>query len=489
MTVKAIDQDTFQFYEDDGGEGAATALASVGSNATQDLDTHFRLRVLLQEYNNKPAANQQFSLWYSVNGGTYAQATTATADLRILGSYNTTWTLTDEDATTQQIGSGTFRTGAFSDDNVAGENDQIDLSGNDETEIEFCLEASSTWLSASDYIDFEVRYSGGSQLESYTLRPRITLTGVAIVQGSATIGGAGAMSGTGLLRVLGAASIGGSGALSATALLQILAAASMGGSGGLTATGQILANIIEGSASIGGAGGLSATAILQILAQASIGGSGDLSAQALKVIMGQASVGASGGLSAEGLLLIPGQATLSGTGGLSGAAFLLIPAGATIGGTGGLTATGEIVVAGVVTGSATIGGTGGLSATGLKLIMATGTIGGVGDLSAQALKLIPGQASIGGSGALSAQALLIIVAAASMGGLGGLSATGQIVGINIIEGSATIGGAGGLSVKGHVLWASPSGRVVVVGARLGQVLAGDDRVIDVGASQRHGGGQ
>ena len=467
MTFKAIDQDSFQFYADDGGEGAATALASINANASIAHGTAFRLRVLLQEYNSKVAANEHFQLYYSLNGGSYqGPIGTASSNIKSRESQNDGWTLTDEDATTQQIGSGTFRTGAWDSDGTAGENDQIDLQGNDETEIEFCLEGVTGDVGATDYLDFEVRYSGGSQLEAYTRRPRITFT-------SATIEGS--------------ASIGGQGGLSATALLQILAAASVGGSGGLTATGEILANIIEGSASIGGSGGLSATALLQVLAQASIGGTGGLSAEALKRIFGAASMGGSGGLSAESLLIVPGAATLSGSGGLTGAAILIIPGLGTIGGTGGLTATGEIVVAGVVLGSATIGGSGGLSATGLKLILASGTLAGQGDLSAQALKIVPAQASIGGQGGLSAEALLVVVAAASLGGAGALTATGAVVGINIVEGSAIIGGAGGLAIKGHVLWASPSGRVVVIGARTGQVLGDSDRVIDVGAAQRSGG--
>jgi hypothetical protein len=175
MPNPAFDQDAFAGVFDDGSETGST-LRTTNANWDEGLAI-FRVRFVIQETAGNMGVNQQFIVRYNHNGGGYGTntITTTSSVIRSVGSANTTWTLTDEDATTQQVGAGTFITGAWDDDGTAGEGNQLDFAGNDETEIEFCFQIQSVDVSASDTILLRVYNQDGSALGAYTNTPTITV--------------------------------------------------------------------------------------------------------------------------------------------------------------------------------------------------------------------------------------------------------------------------------------------------------------------------
>lgn len=174
MTQPAFDQDSFRGRNDDDNEADATWKALANTDWNQNVDETFRLRFVIQETDGKAAADKQYKVQRNLEAAGWVDITTSSSVVKAVGSANTTWTLTDEDATTQQVGAGTFFTGAWNDDNVAGESSQLDFSGNDETELEFCLQIVGADVSNEDTIDIQVVESDDTALDVYTNTPTIT---------------------------------------------------------------------------------------------------------------------------------------------------------------------------------------------------------------------------------------------------------------------------------------------------------------------------
>jgi hypothetical protein len=171
-----LDQDSFRGRNDDGSESTATWKAAANTNWSQATDEIFRVRFLIQEDSGGSLNNQAFSLQYRKNGGTWtavaAQGATSDA-VRYADSTN----VADGDATTQQLGSGTF---------VAGSVEEVDPSvsisfaGNDETELEYVLEIYSGQAAGGDTIDLRVVKSDSTLLDTYTNTPAITVSAGAV---------------------------------------------------------------------------------------------------------------------------------------------------------------------------------------------------------------------------------------------------------------------------------------------------------------------
>lgn len=170
-----LDQDSYRYRYDDGGEAAATWRALINTDVSIPVDTIFRLRHLLQEYGGKDGADQMFELWASYDSGAYFQVTPTSSYIKCVGSANDGWTLTDEDSVTQQLGSGTMDTGCWDDDGEMGENSQIDITAGHEIEVENCLQIVGEDVAGGKTIQTEVRFNGGGQLTSYTRRGTITI--------------------------------------------------------------------------------------------------------------------------------------------------------------------------------------------------------------------------------------------------------------------------------------------------------------------------
>lgn len=113
-------------------------------------------------------------------------------------------------------------------------------------------------------------------LTAHDPSPPITLespAGAALVTGSATISGTGALTATGLVRVIGAATISGSSSLSATGRVVVLGAGSLAGVSDLVALGRV---VVVGTGTLSGSGALTGSARLTILATGTLPASSSL---------------------------------------------------------------------------------------------------------------------------------------------------------------------------------------------------------------------
>ena len=81
--------------------------------------------------------------------------------------------------TTQLIGAGTFVTpnDGFDEANGVVGGTDLDGSGSDEVELEFCVQFRSTDLSGGDTVDLRVVESDGTAFDTYTQVPRWTVPG------------------------------------------------------------------------------------------------------------------------------------------------------------------------------------------------------------------------------------------------------------------------------------------------------------------------
>ncbi|MHA2065332.1 MAG: LamG domain-containing protein, partial [Candidatus Thorarchaeota archaeon] len=156
-------------------ESGASWIAATGTDFGVVAGTIFRLRFVVQVTNAKVASNRQFKAQYNKLSAGWVDITTISSNVRAVGSANTSWTLTDEDATTQLIGGGSFITGAWNDDNVIGENNQIDFGGSDETELELCLRIIDADVALGNTIQIRIIHSDDTLLDVYTSTPTITV--------------------------------------------------------------------------------------------------------------------------------------------------------------------------------------------------------------------------------------------------------------------------------------------------------------------------
>ena len=161
-----------RFRNDDGSESAATWKAAVDTNiSTSDLlsgDFLFRLRINVRQ-TGTTGATFSGRLYYSLNGGAYAQINASGTPVVALDSAN----LTDDAATTQQISAGTFIAGKVDDVN-AQTGSTASMAQNRDTEMEFNLKAVASALADGNTIDFQIR-RGTVALTTYTVTPRLTV--------------------------------------------------------------------------------------------------------------------------------------------------------------------------------------------------------------------------------------------------------------------------------------------------------------------------
>ena len=158
-------QNAFRGREDSGNEATPTWIALANTNWSQSVNEDFRVRFVIQETaNSSNAATVTPLIQFSVNGGAYAAVGTTTAVK--FGAFTGA---TDNDATTQQLGSGSFVTGRL-DSN--GSVTTADLQ-NSETEYEYCLNIDGAQVSNNDTITLRV-YDNTTALDQYGVTPSIT---------------------------------------------------------------------------------------------------------------------------------------------------------------------------------------------------------------------------------------------------------------------------------------------------------------------------
>ena len=166
--IPEFDQDSFRGRNDDGNETTATWSADTNIDWTQVVDVNFRVRFVVQETGDGAAADKTFQLEYNLNGGGWNDVNGSSSVVRAWASPN----VADGADTTQQIGSGTpvgANNDAFDEvDGLAGSTN-LDFSGSDEVELEYCVQIRSADVVADDTIQLRVK-----NLDSYTSTPTIT---------------------------------------------------------------------------------------------------------------------------------------------------------------------------------------------------------------------------------------------------------------------------------------------------------------------------
>jgi len=172
---KAVsNQQAFRFRNDDGNETGATWM-SPGNNVNQTIQTglgnRFRIRFVVEE-TAAGTLNLLGRLHYSLDGGTYTELTTGSSYIRAIDSKNDGWSITDGDPTTQQIFTGTFVAGTFSND---GDCENATLTSAF-TELEYCLYIYDA--TGSSTIDLRV-YDSAAALDNYYQTPRVTVSEIA----------------------------------------------------------------------------------------------------------------------------------------------------------------------------------------------------------------------------------------------------------------------------------------------------------------------
>jgi hypothetical protein len=140
----------YRLRNDDGTEATATWRAATDTSAHIILNKTFRARFVLQEKADVAAANQTFKLQYSVGGAAYADVGSFTPIFSTTSGQG----ISDGTATTQQLtGTGTFIAGTFDND---GNSENILITANNNTEIEYCLRLDSTTLVAGNTITLKI---------------------------------------------------------------------------------------------------------------------------------------------------------------------------------------------------------------------------------------------------------------------------------------------------------------------------------------------
>ena len=177
MSSPVYNQEDWAFGADDGGINANT-FDTVNTNRTaQAPDSTFRLRFVVQQTNsNKSVSNAIHALYASYNGGAYFAVTTTSTYVQLTNDANG---IADHATTTQVIGDGTYGTGdaqGWNDGQTDDNTGAIDYNGAEEVEVEFCLTIPSGDVADTDTLDFEVRQSDGTQLDSYNSRPQATVS-------------------------------------------------------------------------------------------------------------------------------------------------------------------------------------------------------------------------------------------------------------------------------------------------------------------------
>ena len=169
MTSAVTTQAEFAEVADDGSETGST-LGTADANWTQDADVPFRARFRITTADKDETDG--FRIYANYNGTGYNQVTASSSNVQMDSSVETSWTITNGDATTQRLGSGTFVAGEYNED---AQTASMTIAAGEETELEFCMTIVSGDVVDANTILFEVRFDNGGALDGYTVRPTVTI--------------------------------------------------------------------------------------------------------------------------------------------------------------------------------------------------------------------------------------------------------------------------------------------------------------------------
>jgi hypothetical protein len=174
MATPSLEQDHSRWRSDSNGPNGTPTWEAVEdtANVTWPVDTQIRLRIGLQEAGGANVGSKQFGLWYSKNSGAYTAVTGSSTNVvasDVAGQ-------ADDQAVTSGVLAGltgTFINGGF-DDATGTYPVNINVTSNNNTELEFSIELVDADVAAGDTFDFEVREIGNTQIDVYNHRPRLT---------------------------------------------------------------------------------------------------------------------------------------------------------------------------------------------------------------------------------------------------------------------------------------------------------------------------
>ena len=171
-----FDQDSFRGRNDDGNETTATWKAAANTDWTQQLDTNFRVRFLIEELDDVEDLDVQFQLQYNVDAGGWNDVNASSSNVRSSASPN----VTDGANTTEQMsGPGTFigSQGGFDEVNGLAGNMGMDFTTtvNQETEVEFCCQLRSAELAPGATVQLRLLKEPDISFGSYTNTPTLSV--------------------------------------------------------------------------------------------------------------------------------------------------------------------------------------------------------------------------------------------------------------------------------------------------------------------------
>lgn len=172
LVTESYDLTAFRFYEDDGSESAASAIAAQNTNISRNVLSAptLSLRVRVQESGGASGATtDDWQLQYSKNSGTWTNVTSGSSNVTGFNSAN----LADGGATTNRLGagSGSFVAGKISEDGLL---DDSQLTASNYTEFLYTLSLVSADVADGDTLDFRVLHNA-TVFDVYTRTPRITI--------------------------------------------------------------------------------------------------------------------------------------------------------------------------------------------------------------------------------------------------------------------------------------------------------------------------
>jgi hypothetical protein len=172
--IHRLQQTSFRIRFDNGDETTATWYAATNTNAPAIKGfIIFRARFLISQTVSNANRNlaRAFKLRYSYDGGAYTDVgaqTSTNTPIRMADSSN----VADNDATTQQIGSGTFITGSVEENNDTG---TITFTSGalSSTELEFVLAINGNQFDTTKSLLLQVYETNNTALSAYTNTPTI----------------------------------------------------------------------------------------------------------------------------------------------------------------------------------------------------------------------------------------------------------------------------------------------------------------------------
>lgn len=171
--VSAFRQSAFRFRNDDESETAATWKAADNTDVSIAKDAIFRLRFVIQNYGTASGSTGGLVVEQSVNGGAWVNTpTTASAGIPV--EYDLSPNVTDQQATTQQLGSGTFVSGIVEEGSVTFGTART-LPAGTETEYEYVLKLNGLFATSGDTIALRVQRVGFTDQIDWAQEPGITV--------------------------------------------------------------------------------------------------------------------------------------------------------------------------------------------------------------------------------------------------------------------------------------------------------------------------